>query len=146
MKPADSSDSSGALAPERVTLAAGESITVPIEAANPNRATGIHFEAGGVYRLDAAGKWYDAGRETDPAGYKDGNVLQNLVWWLRRSPQANWFALLGTAEPGQAPFPIGVHAVYQARARGELICFANDVPGFYWNNSGVVRLTVTRTK
>jgi hypothetical protein len=144
MNSASSSDPSGALVPERVTLAADESITVPIEAANPSNATRIHFEPGGVYGLDATGKWYDAGRPSDPAGYPDGNFFQNLVWWLRRSPQANWLALLGTAEPGQAPFLIGTHAVYYARAPGELICFANDVPKFYWNNSGVVSLTVTR--
>lgn len=144
MNSASSSDSPGALVRGRVTLAVGESITVPIEAANPSKTTRIHFEAGGVYALDATGKWYDAGRETEPAGYKDGNFFQNLVWWLRRSPQANWLALLGAVEPGQAPFLIGTHAVYHARIPSELICFANDVPGFYWNNSGVVSLTVRR--
>jgi hypothetical protein len=79
-----------------------------------------------------------------PDGYEYGNFFQNAVWWLRRSPNVNWFALLGTVEPEQAPFLIGKHAIYQARRVGELNCFANDVPGFYWNNTDAISLTVTR--
>ena len=29
-------------------------------------------------------------------------------------------------------------------ATGQLAFFANDVPGFYWNNLGSIRLEITR--
>lgn len=29
---------------------------------------------------------------------------------------------------------------------GKLSCYANDVKGFYWNNSGQITLTITRIK
>ncbi len=33
-------------------------------------------------------------------------------------------------------------APYTAPRAGRLTCFANDVPGFYWNNRGAIRLSV----
>jgi hypothetical protein len=36
----------------------------------------------------------------------------------------------------------GIDAWTPPRA-GTLLCFANDVPGFYWNNSGHITLTVS---
>ena len=53
-----------------------------------------------------------------------------------------WFALCGAIPAsGAGPFLIGAGARLRLPA-GRLLCFANDVPGFYWNNFGAVSLTV----
>ena len=41
-----------------------------IEARPPNNRTNVWFEAGAVYDLKAAGKWFDAGREAGPMDTK----------------------------------------------------------------------------
>jgi hypothetical protein len=43
-------------------------------------------------------------------------------------------------------FLIGSHAAYTPARSGEVVCFANDVPGFYWNNKGSITLTIDRIK
>lgn len=39
---------------------------------------------------------------------------------------------------------IGTGTTFTARDTGELVCFANDAEGEYWNNVGGVNVTVTR--
>jgi hypothetical protein len=129
-----------------IKLTPGQRMTVTIEAKLFNNRTKVWFESGAVYDFKATGMWFDAGHPAGPDGYSDGTFLQNLAWWARRSPDHNWFALLGVAGPGQAPFLIGTHATCLARQSGELLCFANDVAGFYWNNTGAVTLTITRIR
>jgi hypothetical protein len=41
-------------------------------------------------------------------------------------------------------FFIGYSTTFLANATGELICFANDAFGLYWNNIGSLNVTVTR--
>jgi hypothetical protein len=126
----------------RLTINQSETRIIP---ARPYRTwTDIWLETGATYRFHAAGTWSDAGRFTGPEGYSDGTFLQNLVGWLRRSPHSNWFALLGCTRLEEKPFVICQNETYQALHDGELVCFANDVPGFYWNNTGAVTLTITR--
>jgi hypothetical protein len=144
MKSDPGQESSSANPDIPIKLTPGQSVTVSIEAKPFNTLTNVWLESGAVYDLNATGTWFDAGRPAGPDGYPDGNFLQNLVSWLRRLPDRNWFVLLGVAEPKKAPFVIGTNATYQARQAGQLICFANDVPGFYWNNTGAVNLTITR--
>jgi hypothetical protein len=102
------------------------------------------LEAGATYSLTASGTWYDAGHPSGPEGYSNASFVQNLAAWARRAPRQDWFALPGAAEPEQEPFFIGLQAKYTARQIGELVCFCNDVPGFYWNNAGEILLTVKR--
>jgi len=137
-------ESSAANSEGPIKLTPGQSAIVTIEAKRRNNRTNVCFESEAVYDLSATGKWCDAGREVGPEGYPGGNFLQNLVRWLCRSPDCNWLALLGVAQTGQRAFLIGAQATHEARQAGELICFANDVPGFYWNNTDAVKLTITR--
>ncbi|GAA0928955.1 DUF2235 domain-containing protein [Pseudonocardia zijingensis] len=73
----------------------------------------------------------------------------------RRVPEEPWMSLLGlvadevTDARGQVVhpderIPIGAGTTYDVQRRGYLHAFANDAWGFYGNNSGEVRLTVTR--
>lgn len=105
--------------------------------------TGFFVEGGAVYELSASGTWYDASIPSGPDGYQRGNFLQDLAARLRRSPRDRWFALMGSLDGARGTiFLIGSRVTYIPPRGGELVCFANDVPGFYWNNRGSVTLTI----
>jgi hypothetical protein len=38
---------------------------------------------------------------------------------------------------------VGLNKTFTAQATGELVCFANDALGLYYNNEGVINATVT---
>ena len=40
-------------------------------------------------------------------------------------------------------FLVGKNKTFTAPATGELVCFANDAMGLYWNNEGRINVTVT---
>lgn len=40
-------------------------------------------------------------------------------------------------------FHVGLNATFTAQYTGELVCFANDALGLYWNNNGSINATVT---
>jgi hypothetical protein len=69
--------------------------------------------------------------------------FEPIVWAMTLAPADRpWFALCGAIPAsGAGPFLIGAGARLRLPA-GRLLCFANDVPGFYWNNFGAVILTV----
>jgi hypothetical protein len=101
----------------------------------------VRLVAGTRYRLRATGRWRDASIETDPAGYVSVNLLQRLTERWRRAPAAPWFALVGAIDRRKETlFVIGTGSTVQAPATGQLTCFANDLRGFYFNNSGAVVL------
>ena len=102
--------------------------------------TGLLLEAGGTYDFDAEGEWHDASIRTDADGHSEPKL--RYLRFLRRSRPNLWFALMGNV--GRRRFLIGSHARIRFEQTGELICFANDAPFTYRNNSGQIRLRVTR--
>jgi len=40
-------------------------------------------------------------------------------------------------------FMVGGNKTFTAQATGELVCFANDAMGLYWNNEGSINVTIT---
>jgi hypothetical protein len=105
--------------------------------------TGLRVVAGRNYRLSAAGRWKDAGIDTDAAGYPSANLPQRWTERWRRQPDAPWFALVGAIDRRrETQFVIGSGCAWRATASGELTCFANDLRWFYFNNSGRVVLRV----
>ena len=122
---------------------AAESRTVTVSARPRWNRTGVRVEQGATYRLSADGIWCDRRIRCGPAGYPSRTWLFRLVERLRRHPTAPWFALIGTVGGARTTrFVIGSSTVWTAPATGELHCFANDLPGMRFNNSGDVRLTV----
>ncbi|HUO07936.1 MAG TPA: hypothetical protein VM008_06530 [Phycisphaerae bacterium] len=120
------------------------SAEIKIDAANPNNHTGISLQANTSYLLEVVGvqDWRDWYITTDPRGY--------MKWYLRptapflRVPNQPYFALMGYLAPEPSkPFFIGMSLPLTPSKGGELICFANDVPCMYWNNSGVLTLKIT---
>jgi len=108
--------------------------------------TGIRLEAGRTYRMTATGRWHDAWNTCGPDGYKSNNPVLTWAGHWRRAPTQDWFVLMGTINQDTTTmFRIGSAAQITAATTGTLYCFANDVPGMYWNNWGSVDLTVTPT-
>lgn len=127
-------------------LQVGESARATIQAREKWNDTGITLEAGGEYRLTAAGRWWDASIECGPDGYDSPNLILRASEWLRRAPRERWFMLIGSiGRDGGTLFRIGTGRTCRPVATGRLFCFANDVALMYGNNHGSVDLTVTRT-
>jgi hypothetical protein len=128
-----------------IVLEAGDPVEVTVRAPELWNHTGVAIEKSETYLLEVQGDqhWVDAWIVTGADGYR---------WWpltlaegLRRVPRANWFALVGTLDGRpETAWVIGRCARYTAAASGELVCFANDMPGMYWNNWGSLVLTVTK--
>jgi hypothetical protein len=71
---------------------------------------------------------------------------------FRRVPSASWFCLIAYIHRAGLPLGkahrasyqmIGSEAVITPDYPGELICFLNDLPCMYSNNSGSVKLEIT---
>lgn len=77
--------------------------------------------------------------ETDANGYN--RFWLNPFKSFLRYPAANWFTLIGTIDKNH-PFRIGMMNRTVLTVSGELICYFNDIPGFYWNNKGFVELRI----
>jgi len=99
---------------------------------------------GATYEFTAHGRWVDLFVPCDASGYP-GLSYQNRLRPSLRVPNAPWFALCGAVDRdlGRA-FVIGDRLVHRADFAGRLYCFANDVPGWYWNNWGKVTVFVER--
>jgi hypothetical protein len=142
-----------------VSLQVGEKFKTPVDSAARWNVTSLRLVKGQRYRLEASGTWYDASIACGPQGYKNppGSMTSfffRLVRWLRRAPKANWFALVGVVDKDSSTAVVlhaddeaqGNHAMaeFTVTKDGFLNCFANDLNLFYFNNWGVLPLTVTR--
>jgi hypothetical protein len=110
--------------------------------------TGLHVTVGQRYQLVAVGTWWDTVIRSDADGYP-------TPWWyppqriaqrLRRLPSDDWFVLAGAIRTAEDcwHFAVGSSREVLMPTRGQLSFFANDVPGFYWNNFGSLRLEIAR--
>jgi len=149
----DGRGGSPALATAR-QLQVGEKATVDIVARRYWNDTGLYVTTGQRYRLTARGTWTDFYIPCAADGYKaPGWLLQGplglltrTIQRLRRAPEGNWFVLAGAirAAGHYQYFVSGSSREVHMPASGHLEFFANDVPGFYWNNFGSIRLEITR--
>jgi hypothetical protein len=108
------------------------------------------FVSGQRYQMEAVGRWRDLTIKRDANGFTSSEVpilggVMEKHEPKRRMPHENWFKLIGAVDRDQATaFAIGTSHERVAQRSGQLTCYANDEPGFYWNNFGSVELTVTR--
>lgn len=139
-----------------IHLGIGQQLTVCIDARPKWNITPLQVVKGENYMFKASGTWHDASIDSGPEGYERSRLsspLKRLFFRLterfRRMPKARWFALvcvigheMSTAFLAcKAP---GDEQEVTMTADGFLNCFANDLPLFYFNNSGSVRLSVKR--
>ena len=108
--------------------------------------TGLDVDASAVYEFRCEGRWLDWCVTTDAKGYDAVWFGQRMLNRSLRLKTAPWFALCGEVRgDGRGPFFIGSTTRLQIPA-GRLMCFANDVRGFYWNNRGELTLTIRRVE
>lgn len=109
--------------------------------------SGLDVRKGERYSVTASGSWWDLNFRSGAAGYSapSWSVFQNLLQGHRRMPGDKWFALGGqvlTVDRTTAPIEVGENIFVPSD--GRLTFFANDVPGFYWNNWGALTLQIRR--
>jgi hypothetical protein len=120
--------------------------TLRVAANDPWNDTGIDVMRGEVLRFSASGNWWDAHYKAGPDGY-DAPVWVRIFDRWRRCPDASWFELCGIiGRASSAAFVIGSRREISMPADGRLYLFANDANGFYWNNTGVLEVTVGRSQ
>jgi hypothetical protein len=120
-----------------------------IPANDPGYKTGIILKKECRYNFSVpeGQTWNDKGLRPFTADGRDVPWLILAVPFLRK-PSVKWFALCGMVNAGSGQkFKIGSGLTgFSPEEEGELICFANDVPGFYGNNSGELLLKITEIK
>ena len=136
-------------------LAVDESHEIQICGCNPWNLSGIEVKANEVYSFKvsevADSEWFD-GKESDPiTGWesKTRNWVGEIFGGLKRSNSTNWYALVGSVgrEKGN-DFAILENSPQEITSEfsGQLLFFANDKEGRYFNNRGTLRLQITRLK
>jgi hypothetical protein len=127
-------------------LTKGESATAVVRAAQYWNPTGIEIGYLEAYAVEAEGEWDDWGRRSDADG-QPGNFFQELFQGAKRCGEAQWFQLVGSVGASDDRMvPLGTFARWTSHSleAGELFLFANDAPGFYWNNAGELKVRITR--
>ncbi len=155
--------------PTRTLALPGDTAEVVVPADQSWTATGLYLEPGD-YRFAASGDWSSAGSRSGPDGdtskwHFSGGLFSRIIGVAEKglravvnNPEAE---LLGTRrEPGlpcmslvgregnvlpDEKIAIGTGTTATVRRAGYLYAFPNDALGFYGNNDGEVRLTVTRS-
>jgi hypothetical protein len=131
--------------PYPVRLNPGDSVQVQIFARAEWNDTTVEVRKDETYCLEATGTWYDASISCRADGYLSRSAGFRLTERWRRCPPGNWFALIGVIGRDESTsFIIGERKEVTTAKGGVLHCYANDLPFMYGNNSGCVKLTVTR--
>jgi hypothetical protein len=118
---------------------------IPIMAGAYWNDTNIDMDAGERYMLTASGRWIDFFIPSSPDGYSSPLSSIMLLNRFLRHPAGKLFSLIGCLDRRvEQQFIIGRGVTFDPEVSGRLYCFANDVPGFYWNNWGHIALTIKR--
>jgi hypothetical protein len=142
------------------TLKKGECFEMEVKAASKWNASGIRLDPKGKYDfqvIDEISPWKDASIPATPTGWvmnskevQEMGILMKMFLGVtknfRRVPNQQWFYLMGaTSGINYKEFPIGFGISGPDVTDGEFCAFANDLSTMYWNNTGSLRLRVTRS-
>jgi hypothetical protein len=130
-------------------LDVGQTVSTNISANKMHDLTGVFIRSGQKFQFTTASPaWSNGSKSTDCNGY-EGTILDAA----RRHPDLDMMVLTGeifsqnnTSSYTGTYFKIGCSRTWTATKTGFLVCFANDNPLFYGDNSGVVTLTIKRTE
>ena len=122
-------------------LMISESVSILVYADRPWNDLDIEVYHGERYQFESIGNWWDFLKKTDADGYT--NIYMRLFDARKRAPAHPWFALIGSIDQTH-DFLIGKSREITMLQSGRLSCYANDIKGFYWNNSGVLGVRVER--
>jgi hypothetical protein len=130
-------------ADKSLMLKPGDSVSIDVKANKHGTHTGIRMQKGTSYRIQATGKWRDAGFEpTDAEGFPPKNAAMRFARFLQPDPKENYMKLM--VKVGGRHWPVGVSRTVHFNKNGTLILQPNDATFFFGNNSGVLHVTVTR--
>lgn len=103
--------------------------------------TNVDVKPGERYQFTAEGKWRDLFHEHDA----DGKLYDSLkmATGLLRFKNKLFFTLIGSIDR-EEDFVVGKHLDKTFDRGGRLWFYANDVPLFYWNNTGKLILKIKR--
>ncbi len=143
-----------AQAVNEVELKIGESKRIEVCACRPWNQSGIKVIEGQQYAFNIIKTmdWIDGSVRSDPIeGWQGGfyKTMGFLSAYLKRSDQANWYALVGSiGKNGKETFAVikeseGTVTMHKS---GLLHFYANDMDGRYFNNKGLVELQVIRKR
>jgi hypothetical protein len=120
---------------KQLTVFAADRYSRNIVAAEPGQQYHIRYQQGK--------RWVDLIIPATAAGYK--NPLADLFG--QRLKGINCFCLCATFNDNDNyAFPIGLEHTFTTSLAGSLTFFANDVPGYDWNNWGSIEIIVSRLK
>jgi hypothetical protein len=116
--------------------------------------TGVWVLPGDDLSLSAHGTWVDSIIPCSADGYHaplfyasnkpprihDGDLYFRLMGRIVRD------GLTPASDEARETFPIGSQANLTALWAGLLFVFANDRPGYYWNNWGTIKLMITKRR
>lgn len=127
-------------------LTVGESLQMTVKARSHWNDSGLDINQNGdesyLFEPKLEDRWSDAEIEADAAGFCAFPLP--VPDFMKRVPDARWFELVASVGKDDG-FVIRKQPV-QLKGKGRLYLFANDADGFYANNSGSIRVTITRTK
>lgn len=131
-------------APEILQLLPGQTVTIAVWAGTRYSATRIAVVPGECYTVTPLTKqrWIDLVIPSSPAGY--ANPLAR--WVGMRVPKAQCMCLCAAFnEQDTHALPVGNgRQITTIPVAGTMSFFANDVPGFEWNNFGTVHIAIVR--
>lgn len=120
-------------------LKIGQSRVIAVRANDPYNESGIKMEKGIIYKIEIefeAVPWEDWNNRVTETGY------DHFGQPLARKSDAKIFSLVGEIAGTGVKFNVPKRSKYLAPASGEAIFYANDVPGMYFNNEGVMYIRV----
>lgn len=123
----------------------GNILIIKVNAGDVYSENQIQAKEGEVYRIwcDTGQWWVDMVIPSGANGYY--NPLANMFG--QRVKGVKCFCLCGTYDNNDsAAFAIGSAAEITITQRGQLSFFANDVPGYEWNNWGSIQVNIERLR
>jgi hypothetical protein len=118
-----------------------QEITVTVHAELYWNESPVVVRRGETYTFTTTGSWKDAQFECDANGYTVWYLKP--VSWMLRLRNKKYFSLIGSLDK-EADFETGLYLTRTFDKPGRLFFYANDVKGFYGNNSGTVKVTIRR--
>lgn len=148
---------------------------IEICACRPWNRSGITVVKGQEYKfqiVESGEEWLDGTIKSTPENGWDDRFYNNLVGSLasplKRSNEANWYALIGTIDKNdRGSFSVFAKAMNSSEDKsqrvsneslsrewgpiemtetGQLYFYANDMKGRYFNNKGSLRLKISRIR
>jgi hypothetical protein len=109
-----------------------------------NFQTGIFLEEGKTYTIVAEEitPWFDLTVCAGVDGWKQHPKLASWLGQFAKEKYLPFYHLTGCISDLCFTISRGIRDL-QVPETGELIVFVNDVPYFFWNNSGIAKITVS---